>query len=138
MNEKDVVNNLGYCGKVCLFCEKAVFCEGCRARKPLQARWNSRDGCYHYGCCRKKGINGCWECEDAPCEHDEYATSHDPMMRAFAVYAKEHGVDALGKAVFINQIRGILYGEGKAYDHLEHEEDVIEVLQTGKRHKTKG
>lgn len=127
MNEKDVTESIGYCGLVCALCHNAKFCSGCKSNNPV-CKHRSAEGCYQYQCCREKGINGCWECDDAPCDKDMFSCEHNIRNRAFIRFAKYEGVEELGKCVFTNQMRGIIYGYGKDYDHFDNENDVVKLL----------
>lgn len=128
MNEKDVIENIGRCGKICTFCRDSAFCRGCTSNNAACARHGKRDGCFQYRCSSKKGIQGCWECDDAPCEMDVFSKENNIRNRAFIRFAKYEGVEELGKCVFHNMIHGILYGEGKDYDRFETEEEVVRLL----------
>ena len=128
MNEKDVIENIGRCGKICTFCKDSAFCRGCTSNNAACARHGKREGCFQYRCSKQKGIQGCWECDDAPCEMDVFSKENNIRHRAFIRFAKYEGVEELGKCVFHNMIHGILYGEGKDYDHFETEEEVVRLL----------
>lgn len=127
MNEQDITNSIGYCGLVCALCHNAKLCEGCKTNH-CSCRHNSKEGCYQYQCCQRKGINGCWECDDAPCDMDMFSSQHNIRNRAFIRFAKYEGIEELGKCVFINQMNGIKYGYGKDYDQFETESDVVTLL----------
>lgn len=128
MNEKDVIENIGRCGKICTFCKDSAFCRGCTSNNAACARHGKREGCFQYRCSKQKGIQGCWECDDAPCEMDVFSKENNIRNRAFIRFAKYEGVEELGKCVFHNMIHGILYGEGKDYDHFKTEEEVVRLL----------
>lgn len=130
MNQHDVTKSIAYCGLVCALCHEGATCDGCRQG---QGRCASKDGCFQYNCCRKKGIQGCWECADAPCGKDMFSREHDRRLRAFVRCAKEEGLEKLGTYIFKNQICGIQYGYDKDYDHLSSEEEVLQLLRTGKK-----
>lgn len=76
----------------------------------------------------KKGLAGCWECDDAPCDMDVFSMDNNIRYRAFVRFAKYEGVEELGKCVFQNMIHGIRYGEGKDYDQFDSEEKVVQLL----------
>lgn len=128
MNEKDVINSIGRCGRVCAFCHEAAYCDGCKSKEAACSRHNDRDGCYQYQCSLKKRIEGCWECDEAPCDEDVFSSENNIRYRAFVRFAKYEGVEELGKCVFMNQIRGIPYSGNKGYDKFNSEEDVVRVL----------
>jgi hypothetical protein len=77
-----------------------------------------QDGCFQYDCCVSKKINGCWECDDFPCENDMFSANHDIRIRAFVRLAREDGIHKLAEYVLKNQQNGILYGHNKYYDNL--------------------
>lgn len=53
--------------------QEILRCSGCRAHRgkpPMHAVSFDRQGpCPAYGCCRQKGLNFCYECDDFPCDH---------------------------------------------------------------------
>lgn len=124
MNGKDVADHIASCGKACKLCVDANFCDGCRSRNPQMARWQKRDGCFQYICSKRKKLNGCWECAEAPCEKDMFL--EELPLRVFVSYAKEEGVDRLGESLFRNQIHGIIFP--KAYDKANNEAEIKELL----------
>ena len=138
MNEIDVSNNIGCCGKICKLCSKADDCDGCREKKARNARKNSPEGCYPYFCCRRKGIEGCWECSEGPCDKDVFASKQGITLRAFVMCAKEEGTLALGTYVFQNDIHGIRYEAKHTYMACSDEEAVLKLLHSAKLVRTKG
>lgn len=128
MNEKDVIASVGRCGLICALCHEATFCGGCKSKNPNCAKHAKKEGCYQYRCSKRKGLEGCWECDEAPCEYDMFSQEHSIRNRAFVRFAKYEGVEELGKCVFRNSIYGIRYGLGKDYDQFETEEEVVRLL----------
>lgn len=128
MNGQDVVNSIGYCGMACVLCDKANYCRGCKSMDPACSMHKSRLGCYQYRCARSKGLDGCWDCDESPCDEGVFAqgTSIAHRTRAFARFAKYEGVEELGNCLFQNQIHGICCS--KDYDHLESESEVATLL----------
>ena len=61
MTEQDLVKTIAYCGLVCSLCKGAC--------KPDCRGGAGPKDCYQRDCCKKKGFNGCWQCEDFPCQH---------------------------------------------------------------------
>lgn len=53
---------IAYCGLACCVCSENKSCHGCQADG-----CDIHGGCKNYNCCREKGLNGCWECEQFPC-----------------------------------------------------------------------
>lgn len=128
MNEKDITDSIACCGNVCAICQHAKICSGCRSTNNTLCRHCTKEGCYQYYCCQQKGIEGCWECDDSPCDHDMFSHEHTVRNRAFVRFAKYEGVEELGKCVFINWMRGISYRDGKDYDQFTNENDVVHLL----------
>jgi hypothetical protein len=134
MEINEIIDSLSYCGLVCKLCHLKNECDGCRntANKcPNHSRkW---EGCYHRNCCIKKNINGCWECESFPCKNDMFSDTHDLRIRAFVKFIKEEGLEKLAECLIENEKKGIKYGYQKDYDFKRSEDDVLELLRTGKK-----
>lgn len=130
---KEVSESIGYCGLVCKYCHLSDRCSGCKSENNCCGRHLSAGGCYQYNCCVSKGINGCWECSDSPCDRDMFSHNHDIRLRAFIRCAREEGIERLAEYVVTNQKNGIMYGYQKDYDGLESEEAVLRLLRTGKK-----
>ena len=64
------------------------------------AKHLTREGCYQYHCSKQKGLAGCWECDDAPCDMDVFSKDNNIRYRAFVRFAKYEGVEELGSAFF--------------------------------------
>ena len=133
MTINEVANSIAYCGLVCKLCHLADTCDGCKSENNCCGKHLSVNGCYQYKCCKERGLNGCWECEDFCCEKDMFSDAHDIRLRAFVRYAKEEGVAKLAEYVLNNQQHGILYGHNKDYDGLGSEEAVLKLLRTGQK-----
>lgn len=131
MTEKSI----GYCGLVCNLCFTDGRCS-CKSDNHCGKRL-SPDGCYQYNCCTSKGINGCWECKDAPCGIDMMAPEKI-KLRAFVRCIKEDGIDKFIEYIKRNKENGVVYhvsGIFGDYD-LETEEDVLKLLRYGKKSQT--
>ena len=126
-----LAENIGYCGLVCGFCHEADSCEGCKNLSNCCGRRLRAEGCFQYNCCQEKRINGCWECETAPCDQDMFSTGHDIRNRTFVRCAKEEGLLKLAEYVLKNQLNGIQYGWNKDYDNLGSAEAVLDLLHHG-------
>ena len=73
MEIAELSKTVAYCGLVCGLCPPPRTCE-CRTNpKPGEA------DCYQRNCCIGKGIDGCWECDEFPCDKGFYAK--DNMWR---------------------------------------------------------
>lgn len=131
MTLEEIQDNIGYCGLVCKLCHLACECDGCKSSRNCCGRHLSKTGCFQYKCCVGKGIVGCWECSDFPCDEDMFSKNHDVRLRAFVRCAKEDGIHKLAEYVFNNQQKGIEYGHNKDYDNLDSEETVLRLLRSG-------
>lgn len=131
MEVKEVEDSIGYCGLICKLCHEVERCGGCKSESNSCGRHLSEGGCFHYNCCIEKGLNGCWECEEAPCKNDMFSEQHDIRIRTFVKVAKAEGIGKLAEYVCNNQNNGIIYGWKKDYDNLEREEAVIDLLHRG-------
>ncbi|GEM_PF-1439277 len=120
---------IAYCGLACCLCEEQEACAGCR-----NGGCGDRERCGLYHCCRKKGLEGCWECGKFPCEEPMLKTAR---VRAFGRFAREYGMEALMDALEMNVEQGIVYHYADQlagdYDRLETEERVLELLMEGCR-----
>ena len=128
---KDIVQNMGYCGLVCTLCHEADKCDGCKSENNCCGRRLSEKGCFQFECCAKVGINGCWECENSPCDKDMFSRQHDVRNRTFIKVEKNEGIEKLAEYVLKNQMNGIMYGWNKDYDNLGNEDAVIDLLYNG-------
>lgn len=55
------INTFAPCGIICGLCKDIdTKCKGCRSG-------GCDNNCFHFNCCKAKGIAGCWECEGFPC-----------------------------------------------------------------------
>ncbi|OJU09455.1 MAG: DUF3795 domain-containing protein [Clostridiales bacterium 43-6] len=122
-----MMNNIAYCGLACCFCLENKTCPGCQAGGCDIHGW-----CKNYNCCLDKGIVGCWECADFPCQG---GMLDKLRIRAFARFAKEYGTGELTKCLLKNKENGIVYHyDGQHvgdYDNYKTEEEIIEMIKTG-------
>ena len=124
VNKKEIA----YCGLVCSFCDPSKKCS-CKGENHCGKRL-SPQGCYQYNCCVEKGIEGCWECGDAPCGIDMMAKDK-VKIRAFIRFIKRYGMDAFCEALEKCELSGCIYhrdGIFGDYD-LASEEEVIALLK---------
>lgn len=138
MDKETLKKRIGYCGLLCALCREDGSCK-CRSENCCGKR-STPEGCYQYECCRKKGISGCWECQDAPCGIDVLGTDKI-KTRAFIRCIKEEGIDTFCNLIIQNINNDIKYHRtgiwGKEpirgdYD-LPTEESVIELLHISNR-----
>lgn len=127
MKEVDVA----YCGLLCNLCVSDGSCN-CKVNSHCGKR-NTSEGCFQYNCCTSKGIQGCWECEDSPCDKDMLAKGQI-KMRAFVRCIKEDGFDCFSNHIESTQKQGLIYhrnGVKGDYD-LETEDEVLQLLRNSK------
>lgn len=124
---EEIKNSIAYCGLICKLCHLSSTCDGCKSHSGCE-EWQD---CVHRRCCIEKNINGCWECEEAPCDKKMFGNGHDIRIRAFIKFMKEEGPEKLIKCLIENEKRGIKYGYQKDYDGKKSEEEVIALLREG-------
>lgn len=124
----------GYCGLACGFCQPDGSCR-CKAENHCGKRL-SPQGCHQYDCCVEKGLNGCWECEQAPCGIDMLAPDKI-KLRAFIRCIREDGLAQFAQYLQTNERNGVVYhrnGITGDYD-LESEERILQLLRAGNPEK---
>ena len=120
---------IAFCGLACAFCSENGTCVGCRNEGCVDREW-----CKNLNCCREKGLSGCWECNEFPCEG---SMLDKPRVRAFARFARDYGVEALLDCLEKNELAGIQYHyPGKLvgdYDVPATEDAIFNMIKTGKQ-----
>ena len=137
MTAKQIKNSISYCGLICCLCSADSSCD-CRKDNHCGKK-ASTEGCFQYDCCIDKGLKGCWECPDAPCDNDMFTpieanrTSARRKLRAFITCIKEDGLDKFSQYIVNNAEKGIVYHKNGVYGDydLDTEEEVIHLLRTG-------
>lgn len=121
------IKGIAYCGLACCVCSENDSCAGCRNDGCKDKEW-----CKSFLCCKEKGLDGCWECSDFPCDN--------PMLdklriRTFANFIAEYGEYKLMNALEKNELSGIIYHyEGQIvgdYDKLQTEEEIKALILQG-------
>jgi hypothetical protein len=119
---------IAYCGLACVVCSENINCVGCRNEGCTDKEW-----CKNLQCCKTKGLNGCWECNEFPCKGNMLDKIR---IRAFAIFIKEFGIETLLKCLDKNEKAGIVYHyPGKLtgdYDIPKTEERIIDMILNGK------
>jgi hypothetical protein len=139
---------IGRCGLACCLCTaNDGNCPGCRKDGCPDMNW-----CLQYTCSRKKGLHGCWECTDAPCSTDNLteeqlsAVKESSLhkknmfaglkMRAFTLFVKQYGEEALMDCLERNEKAGVVYHDSGSfcgdYDRCDDENAVFNLLLNGK------
>ena len=95
MEPAELAKTVAYCGLVCALCPPPRRCE-CRTRpKPEEAN------CHQRNCCIKKGLDGCWQCREFPCDHGYYAKGN--MWRGLNIASvqcvKDNGKEGLVRLI---------------------------------------
>lgn len=120
----DARKGIAYCGLACCVCSENEMCSGCRGNI-----CKCEENCVIRPCCIKKGIEGCWECEEFPCKEKMFDSVR---IRAFGKYAGEYKMDSLMERLQKNEEAKMQYHHyGKLtgdYDGLENEAAVIALL----------
>jgi len=124
---------IAYCGLACCICSENTTCAGCRNEGCKDKEW-----CKNYNCCRKKGINGCWECGAFPCQsnYKQQANMLDKLrIRAFAKFIKKYGAEKFMECIERNEKAGIVYHyKGQLigdYDLSGTEEEIMDMILQG-------
>ncbi len=134
MDKKEIIESISYCGLICSLCHLTDQCNGCKNTANICSNHSQKwGGCHHRKCCIERHIEGCWECKDFPCNEDMYSDNHDIRIRAFARCIREEGVDKLAEYIIGNEKKGIKYGYQKDYDFKQNEDEVLDLLRTGRR-----
>ena len=118
---------LAYCGLACCVCGENKTCAGCR-----NAGCKNKEWCKHFNCCKEKGLNGCWECDEFPC-----GGMHDKVrVLAFAEYIKQNGEEKMMDCLERNEQAGVVYHyQGQLvgdYDKYETVDEIITMLEGAK------
>ncbi len=120
--EKD----LALCGLACVLCSSED-CPGCKARGCKE-----ESDCSVYRCTTTRGLDGCYQCSDFPCDERMLQGLRN---RAFNRYAKQYGKEALLNRLEINNRNGIIYhkpdGLKGDYDLPETEEEILRLIHFG-------
>ena len=118
---------IGYCGLACVVCSYTD-CPGCVGKIA------GGDDCAIGKCAVQKGIDGCYACDEYPCDKDMLKNKR---IRAFNRYAGDFGKDALIERLHINNQSGIAYhkpdNSAGDYDILETEDEIYNLLRYGKK-----
>jgi RimJ/RimL family protein N-acetyltransferase len=122
--EKD----LALCGLACVLCSQED-CPGCKARGCKEG-----NDCTVYQCAMGKELDGCYRCDEFPCEENMLQSIR---IRAFLRFAKEHGKETLLERLQDNYVNGITYHKPNGlkgdYDELDTEDEIIQLIQYGMR-----
>lgn len=120
---------IAYCGLACALCTVEKDCVGCK-----KGGCASKDWCKIYKCCQKKKINGCYECEDFPCDEPMLAKI---KISTFSKFINRYGEEKLLDNLERNEKSGIVYHyDGEIigdYDMPKTEREIVDMILTGKK-----
>lgn len=120
----DESKGVAYCGLACCVCSENENCKGCRNDGCKDKNW-----CKSYNCCKAKKLNGCWECEQFPCD---YSILNKLRVKTFAKYIGKNSDEKLISKLQEFEKDGILYHHYKKlvgdYDLFESENDILDFL----------
>lgn len=124
----DESKGIAYCGLACCLCNEYPDCAGCKS-----AGCQNADTCKNYACCRKRGLDGCWQCPDFPCMN---LTVDSVRTRSFVAFIAQYGERTLMDCLSRNQKNGMAYHyAGKLvgdYDVPDTQQGVWDLLLCGK------
>ena len=120
MAHSELADTVAYCGLVCGLCKGAQEgCEGCR-------KGGGDAECHQRACCLERGIEGCWLCEDLPCDSGFFA---DEAWRGLCIglvqCIRERGMEQFVSLVEARLEKVVDYGE---YRH-KTEQEVLAMLR---------
>lgn len=119
---------IGSCGLACMLCSAKLKneCEGCTEKKAI--------GCDIKECVMDKKIDGCYKCDDYPCDKDMFKNLR---LRTFNEVAKEEGISCLVSCLKKNDEAGIRYhttdGSKGDYDVLATADEIKDLILNGKK-----
>lgn len=125
-----MADKIAFCGLICEMCHLAGKCDGCKSARNNCGKHLSDAGCFQRKCCMQKEINGCWECDEFPCDRDMYSADNDPKVKAFAHCIKEDGVEKFLGYVDRNKKMGLDIRFQGNYD-FKTESEVLALLRNG-------
>lgn len=124
MKNNEIVDSIAYCGLICAldFCYEN--CDGCKAGTGC-----GDSKCIQRECCIEKTLDGCWECDEFPCNRGYFSDDNESKGQFVGCvkYIKEVGLQEYADRVRRNQGKGIRYGMGGDYKH-KSEAEVMNLL----------
>lgn len=122
-----VNQKIGSCGLACILCSAKMKgeCFGCSNDKA--------ETCKIKACCVEKNIEGCYECENFPCESSMF---NNLRLKTFVKCARDKGVSTLISCLERNSKANIIYhttdGSKGDYDVLTSEDDIMDLILNGR------
>lgn len=123
----DAKKGMAYCGLACCVCSENAGCEGCRNEGCKDKNW-----CKAYHCCKRNELDGCWKCEEFPCNNNMLKKLR---IRTFAKFLNKYGEAKMLNALEKNEQDGVLYHYKSKlkgdYDLLGTEDEITSLLLRG-------
>ncbi|MBO7565220.1 MAG: DUF3795 domain-containing protein [Clostridiales bacterium] len=92
---KKGVDQIAYCGLSCAHCFLKDWCGSCRTKyNTCSYAKCSPDGvCPNAACCREKGLDGCYECDDIrDCKHGFYSLGKEVhAIKSMSLFIRKYG-----------------------------------------------
>lgn len=125
--------NLGIapCGLACCLCSENGYCGGCDS-----GECPDKERCENRACTRSRGISHCFLCTCTQTCTKGLLAKIKP--RAFTLFARQYGVEALLDCLERNERSGIVYhreGIWGDYDEFDDIEALIAFIREGRRAK---
>ena len=124
----DRIKGIAYCGLACCVCSHNADCAGCR-----NEGCDIWEECRSYHCCQDKGLDGCWACNEYPCDNPLFDKAR---VRAFIAFIARYGENKLLDCLERNEAAGMVYHEdGRItgdYDIPATEEEIHKLILNGK------
>ena len=97
------VDPVAYCGLSCNHCFLKEWCGGCRTSYNTcsYATCSSDHICPNTACCKEKGLDGCYECDNlADCQTGFYSLGNDVnAVKAMALFIRKYGKKELAASL---------------------------------------
>ena len=119
----------GRCGLACCLCSENTVCGGCGS-----GGCPDYDSCENRKCSLEKGLGHCYECEEFDRCRKGLLSKTKP--RGFSLFARRYGERELLGCLGRNELAGVVYhreGIVGDYDGAGGEEELIELIRTGKK-----
>ena len=118
----DLTQMVGRCGLVCSLCDavEKYQCVGCRKGGGPDA------DCFQLLCTLEKGIDGCWDCVEFPCDKGMFAATNSiaGICVAFVLCIKKNGIQAHLDHIKKNVGHSIFYADWQK----ETSHEILEVI----------
>lgn len=85
---------IGYCGNHCRYCFFTE-CDGCKSKNSNCSYANLFDNkkCPNVTCCKSKGLEGCWQCDNVKDCDVGFFSSGENDAKAYALYIKKYDTE---------------------------------------------